>query len=52
MEYLKFLVKINNVLGYILIATIILSPIGLIQVLLGNLIIFILDDGRIKQKNN
>lgn len=39
MEHLKFLIKLNNILGYILIATIVLSPVGFIQVLLGYLVL-------------
>jgi len=39
MEYLRLLVKINNIVGYVLIATIILCPIGFIQVLLGHLVL-------------
>jgi len=39
MEFIKFIVKISNVVGYILIATIVLSPIGFIQVLLGYLVL-------------
>jgi len=39
MEHIIFLVKINNVVGYLLIATIVLSPIGFIQVLLGHLVL-------------
>lgn len=38
MEHIKFIVKVNNIVGYILIATIVLSPIGFIQVLLGCLV--------------
>ncbi len=38
MEHIKFLIKINNIVGYALIATVILSPIGFIQVLLGHLL--------------
>jgi len=45
MEHLKLLVKINNAIGYILIATIILSPIGFIQVLLGNLVMMVMGKG-------
>ena len=48
-EHLKFLIKINNVVGYILIATIILSPIGFIQVLLGYLVLLQVDE---KAKND
>lgn len=43
MEHLKFLIKLNNILGYILIATVILSPVGFIQVLLGYLVLMKLD---------
>jgi len=43
MEHLKFLIKINNVVGYVLIATIILSPIGFMQVLLGNLVLLVME---------
>ena len=39
MEHIKLLVKINNAVGYLLIATIVLSPIGFIQVLLGHLVL-------------
>jgi len=42
MEHLKFLVKVNNAVGYFLIATIVLSPIGFIQVLLGHLVLLVL----------
>jgi len=49
MEHLKILIKINNVVGYILIATIIFSPIGFIQVLLGNLVLLRIEE---KQENN
>ncbi len=38
MEHLKFIIKINNIIGYILIATIVLSPLGFIQILLGHLV--------------
>ena len=47
MEHLKFLIKINNIVGYILIATIVLSPIGFIQVLLGYLVMLVMEE-----KNN
>ncbi len=40
LEKIKFLLKINNVIGFILIATIILSPVGFIQILLGYLVSF------------
>lgn len=43
MKHIKFLVKINNVIGYILIATIVLSPIGFIQVLLGQLVLMVIE---------
>jgi len=43
MEHLKLLVKINNVVGYFLIATIVLSPIGFIQVLLGQLVLLVME---------
>jgi len=49
MEHLKFLIKINNALGYVLIATIVLSPIGFIQVILGHLTMLVLEE-REKQK--
>lgn len=39
MEHVKLVAKINNVVGYILIATIVLSPIGFIQVMLGYLVL-------------
>lgn len=52
MEYLKFLVKVNNVVGYILIASIILSPIGFIQVLLGHLVLLELREGDSIRKRN
>lgn len=53
MEYLKLLVKINNVVGYILIATIVLAPIGLIQVLLGHLLLIELKkNGSLKFNNH
>jgi len=45
MEHLKFLIKINNVVGYVLIATIVLSPIGFIQILLGYLVLLVLENG-------
>lgn len=38
MEHIKFLIKVNNFVGYVLIATIVLCPIGFIQVLLGYLV--------------
>lgn len=44
MEYLKFLVKVNNVVGYVLIASIILSPIGFIQVMLGQIVLLMIND--------
>ncbi len=43
MEHLKLLVKLNNFIGYVLIATIVLSPIGFIQVILGHLVNMILE---------
>ena len=43
MEHLKFLIKVNNAVGYVLIATIVLSPIGFIQVLLGNLVMMVME---------
>ncbi|MCB0264068.1 MAG: hypothetical protein KDH98_13025 [Calditrichaeota bacterium] len=49
-EHLKFLIKINNVVGYILIATIILSPIGFIQVLLGYLVLLQVEGGEEKYR--
>ncbi len=42
MEHIKFLVKVNNVMGYLLIASIVFSPIGFIQVLLGHLVLMML----------
>jgi len=42
MEHLKFLVKVNNVVGYLLIASVILSPIGFIQVLVGHIVLLII----------
>ncbi len=48
MEHIKLLVKINNIMGYMLIATIILSPIGFIQVLVGHLVIHVLDSNKLK----
>ena len=53
MEHLKFLVKVNNAVGYVLIATIVLSPIGFIQVLLGYLVLLVMEgrDGRILKKH-
>jgi len=39
MEFIIFIVKISNAVGFILIATIVLSPIGFIQVLLGYLVL-------------
>jgi hypothetical protein len=44
MEHLKLLIKVNNAVGYVLIATIILSPIGFIQVLLGHLVMLMLEE--------
>lgn len=44
MEYLKLLIRINNIVGYILIATIVLCPIGFIQVLLGYLVLMELEE--------
>jgi len=44
MEYLKLLIRINNVVGYILIATIVLCPIGFIQVLLGHLLLLEIEE--------
>jgi len=44
MEHIKLLIKVNNAVGYLLIATIILSPIGFIQVLLGHLLMLLLED--------
>jgi len=41
MEHLKFLVKVNNVVGYLLIASVVLSPIGFIQVLVGHLVLMV-----------
>jgi len=38
MNHIRFLIKINNIVGYFLIATIVLSPIGFIQVLLGHIL--------------
>lgn len=53
MEYLKLLVKINNVVGYVLIATIVLSPLGFIQVLLGHLVLLEMGQiGRDDEKRN
>ncbi len=46
MEYLRLLVKINNIVGYVLIATIILCPIGFIQVLLGHLLLIEMGEKR------
>ena len=51
MEYIKFSFKINNVVGYILIATIVLSPIGFIQVLVGYLVLLELKGTEKKKKN-
>jgi hypothetical protein len=45
LEHLKFLIKVNNIIGYVLIATIILSPIGFIQVLLGYLVLLQVEGG-------
>jgi len=44
MEHLKLIIKINNAVGYFLIATIVLSPIGFIQVLLGYLVLLVLEE--------
>ncbi len=52
MEHLKFLIKINNVVGYVLIATVVLSPIGFIQVLLGYLVRFIVEERNSRKKKN
>lgn len=52
MKHLKFLVKINNVIGYVLIATIVLSPIGFIQVLLGHLILLMMNEDDAKFHSN
>ena len=49
-EHLKFLIKINNVVGYVLIATVILSPIGFIQVLLGNLVLLVMEEKEEKKR--
>jgi len=51
MEHIKFLIKINNVIGYILIATIVLSPIGFIQLLLGNLLTILLEEICVSKTN-
>ena len=50
MDYIKFLVKISNVVGYILIATIVLSPIGFIQILLGYLVLLNIENKELKMK--
>lgn len=44
MEYLKLLIHINNIVGYVLIATIVLCPIGFIQVLLGHLLLMKMEE--------
>ncbi|MCB0259470.1 MAG: hypothetical protein KDI38_17560 [Calditrichaeota bacterium] len=43
MDHLTMLIKINNIVGYILLATIVLSPIGFIQLLLGHLLLIELE---------
>ncbi len=52
MDHIKFLVKVNNVVGYILIISIVLSPIGFIQVLLGYLVLIALDKKGVSEKEN
>lgn len=47
MSHIKFLVKISNAVGYVLIATIVLSPIGFIQVLLGHLLLLEIEKRRV-----
>ncbi len=46
MDYIRFLVKISNIVGYTLIATIVLSPIGFIEVLLGYLVLMELENAK------
>ncbi len=46
MEHIRQIIKINNIVGYILIATIILSPIGFIQVLLGCLLTIKIEENK------
>ena len=52
MDHLKFLIKINNVVGYVLIATVVLSPIGFIQVLLGYLVRLMVEEKNSRKQKN